>query len=125
MIMTKENIKKAAEVMLAYTQGKDIQRQDSNGKWIDCSIPMFDWASYNYRIKPQLIDIQPNQWISIDENLPKQDEEVIVLCDELNVAPNYKISFGHIVDKTICKDYNRWNIPNVVYWFPMPKLSNK
>lgn len=67
----------------------------------------------------------PNIWISVDENLPRQDEEVIVLCDELHVAPNYKISFGHIVDKTICKDYNGWNIPNVVYWFPMPKLSNK
>ena len=35
------------------------------------------------------------------------------------------ISFGHIVDKTICQDYNGWNIPNVVYWFPMPKLPNK
>ena len=71
------------------------------------------------------VKVQLNQWISVDENLPKQDKEVIVLCDELNVAPNYKISFGHIVDKTICKDYNGWNIPNVVYWFPMPKLSNK
>lgn len=68
---------------------------------------------------------QLNQWISVDENLPKQDEEVIVLCGDSNIAPNYKISFGHIVDKTICKDYNGWNIPNVIYWLPMPKLSNK
>lgn len=66
-----------------------------------------------------------NRFISAKEALPKQDEEVIVLCDDLNVAPNYKISFGHIVDKTICQDYNGWNIPNVVYWFPMPKLPNK
>ena len=29
-----------------------------------------------------------NVWISVEENLPRQDEEVIVLCDELNVAPN-------------------------------------
>ena len=64
-------------------------------------------------------------WRSVEEELPKQDEEVIVLCGDSNTAPNYKISFGHIVDKTICKDYNGWNIPNVVYWFPMPKLSNK
>lgn len=68
-------------------------------------------------------DESPNlHWISVKESFPKQDEEVIVLCDELNTAPCYKISFGHIVDKTICKDYNGWNIPNVVYWFPMPKL---
>lgn len=63
-----------------------------------------------------------NQWISVEEKLPKQDEEVIVLCDDLNVAPNYKIAFGHIVDKNICQDYNGWNIPNVVYWFPMPNI---
>ena len=66
-----------------------------------------------------------NQWISVKDYLPKQDEEVIVLCDEFNTAPCYKISFGHIVDKTICKDYNGWNIPNVVYWFPMPKLPKE
>ena len=64
-------------------------------------------------------------WINVEKSLPKQDEEVIVLCDELNTAPCYKIAFGHIVDKTICKDYNGWNIPNVVYWFPMPKLPKE
>ena len=25
----------------------------------------------------------------------------------------------------IYKDYNGWNIPNVVYWFPIPKLPIK
>ena len=69
--------------------------------------------------------IENHQFISVEDNLPKQDEEVIVLCDELNTAPCYKISFGHIVDKAICKDYNGWNIPNVVYWFPMPKLPKE
>ena len=66
-----------------------------------------------------------DKWISVEESLLKQDEEVIVLCDELNTAPCYKIAFGHIVDKAICKDYNGWNIPNVVYWFPMPKLPKE
>ena len=70
-------------------------------------------------------DENPKEWISVEESLPKQDEEVIVLCDELNTAPCYKIAFGHIVDKTICKDYNGWNIPNVVYWLPMPKLPKE
>lgn len=64
-------------------------------------------------------------WISVKDRLPKQDEEVIVLCDDLNTAPLYKISFAHIVDKTMCQDYNGWNIPNVVYWFPMPKLPKE
>lgn len=68
------------------------------------------------------IQFHTNRFISIKEALSKQDEEVIVLCDDLNVAPNYKIAFGHIVDKNICQDYNGWNIPNVVYWFPMPNI---
>lgn len=68
-------------------------------------------------------DKNPNlHWISVEKDLPKQEEEVIVLCDELDTTPFYKISFGHMVDKTICQDYNGWNIPNVVYWHPMPKL---
>ena len=68
-------------------------------------------------------DENPNlHWISVEKSLHKQEEEVIVLCDELDTAPFYKIAFGHIVDKTICKDYDGWNIPNVVYWYPMPKL---
>lgn len=61
-------------------------------------------------------------WISVKDRLPRQDEEVIALCDDLNIDQFYKISFAHIVDKTMCQDYNGWNIPNVVYWFPMPKL---
>ena len=64
-------------------------------------------------------------WISVKDRLPKQDEEVIALCDDLNIDQFYKISFAHIVDKTMCQDYNGWNIPNVVYWFPMPKLPKK
>lgn len=63
--------------------------------------------------------VHTNRFISVKEALPKQNEEVIVLCDDL---PNYKIAFGHIVDKTICQDYNGWNIPNIVYWFPMPNI---
>ena len=43
--MTKEEIKKAAKVMLAYAQGESIQRQDPNGNWVDCVSPTFDWGS--------------------------------------------------------------------------------
>lgn len=66
-----------------------------------------------------------SRFVSVKDALPEQGEEVIVLVDDLNNSPNYKIAFGHIVDKTICKDYNGWNIPNVVYWFPMPKLPKE
>ena len=50
--MTREEIKEAAKVMEAYADGKKVQKQDINGLWIDCDDPMFDWASFNYRIKP-------------------------------------------------------------------------
>lgn len=42
-------------------------------------------------------------WISVKDSLPEQDEEVIVLRDEFNTSYFYKISFGHIVDKTVCR----------------------
>ena len=92
-----------------------------------------DFAEQGYENAVECIDwlekqgfaLDNHQFINVTDGLPKQDEEVIVLCDELNTAPCYKIAFGHTVDKTICKDYNGWNIPNVVYWFPMPKLSSK
>ena len=63
-------------------------------------------------------------WISVDEKLPEMDEEVIVLTDELDTAPIYKISFGHIVDVERCIDYNGWNIPGVKYWMPCPEIPN-
>ena len=50
--MTREEIKEAAKVMEAYADGKKVQKQDINGLWIDCDNPMFDWVSFNYRIKP-------------------------------------------------------------------------
>ena len=50
--MTREEIKEAVKVMEAYADGKKVQKQDINGLWIDCDNPMFDWASFNYRIKP-------------------------------------------------------------------------
>ena len=63
-------------------------------------------------------------WISVDEKLPDLDEEVIVLTDEHNTAPIYKIGFGHIVDVERCIDYNGWNHPGVKYWMPCPKIPN-
>ena len=64
-------------------------------------------------------------WISVDEKLPKMDEEVIVLTDEFGTAPIYKIAFGHIVDVERCIDYNGWNIPGVKYWMPCPEIPNE
>ena len=64
-------------------------------------------------------------WHSVDESLPPVDEEVIVLADRLNLGALFAISFGHIVDRMHCSDYNGWNIPGVKYWMPMPKLPEE
>ncbi len=52
--MTREEARKAAEVMLAYADGKEVQVRDQGG-WGDCNSPSFNWDGYsdNYRIKPK------------------------------------------------------------------------
>lgn len=53
-----------------------------------------------------------SDWVSVEDELPPVDKEVIVLTTGM------AIYFGHIVDKRIAKDYNGWNIPDVEYWLP-------
>lgn len=65
------------------------------------------------------------RWISVDVLLPSVNEEVVVLTDELNTAPIYKIAFGHIVDKDMVIDYDGWNIEGVRYWMPMPEIPKE
>ena len=78
------------------------------------------WFNVGLQEGLKVADANPKlSWISVKDSLPKQDEEVIALSYKFNC---YKISFAHIVDKTVCKDYNGWNVPDVVYWFPMPKI---
>ena len=81
------------------------------------------WFNVGLQEGLKIADSNPKlSWISVKDSLPKQGEEVIVLLDELNTSYFYKISFAHIVDKTVCKDYNGWNVHGVVCWFPMPKI---
>lgn len=58
-------------------------------------------------------------WISVKEELPPVDEEVVVFTTD------GRLCFGHIVDKKIAKDYNGWNIPDVEYWLPFVDPKEK
>lgn len=58
------------------------------------------------------VEVNKSDWVSVEDRLPPVDKEVIVL------TTIGRISFGHIVDKKIAKDYNGWNIPDVEYWLP-------
>ena len=128
MIATKEDIKRATEVMLAYAQGKTIQRQDPNGKWNDCPVPMFDWAGYNYRIKPQLTDIQPNQWISVEDDLPCNHEELMdgefqtkfVIVSTNGINKYFELMYNYPPKGWI---WSSEAIPK--YWMPIPELPKE
>ncbi len=50
--MTREGARKAAEVMLAYADGKEIEKQ-VNEEWKKDKEPYFNWGYYDYRVKPQ------------------------------------------------------------------------
>ncbi len=50
--MTKDEARKAAEVMLAYADGKEIEQQWGE-KWGINEEPKFDWGHIDYRIKPE------------------------------------------------------------------------
>ena len=43
-----------AEVMIAHSDGKQIQVYDRDQKiWYDIKYPAWDWSKYNYRVKPE------------------------------------------------------------------------
>lgn len=66
-----------------------------------------------------LIELGKSDWVSVEDGLPPVDKEVVVLTIV------GRISFGHIVDKKIAKDYNGWNIPDVEYWLPFVDPKDK
>lgn len=55
--MTREEARKAAEVMLAYADGKKMEYNSrGSDKWEeieDFALPNFNWNNYEYRIKPE------------------------------------------------------------------------
>ena len=51
--MNRNEARKAAEVMLAYADGKEIEYKNGALKdWSITSVPTFNWGSNDYRIKP-------------------------------------------------------------------------
>lgn len=70
-------------------------------------------------LKEALEELSKSDWVSVEDGLPPVDKEVVVLTIV------GRISFGHIVDKKIAKDYNGWNIPDVEYWLPFVDPKDK
>lgn len=51
--MTREEARKAAEVMLAYAEGKKIEFYNVRDEWIITLNPQFNWLDFDYRIKKE------------------------------------------------------------------------
>lgn len=51
--MTREETNEVIKVMSAYVNGKKIQYQNDDGRWVDTPNPLFDWSRWEYRIKPE------------------------------------------------------------------------
>lgn len=56
-------------------------------------------------------DDMKDEWNNCSK-LPPQDTEVIVL------DKSGKISFGHQVNPEIAKNWDGWNIPDIMFWRP-------
>lgn len=73
---------------------------------------VFDMIGSVYKVSSD-----KQEWRPSTEH-PAIDEEVIALVGEYNA-----IYFAHIVDKRFCVDYDGWNIPDVRWWIPCPKIK--
>ena len=51
--MTREEARTAAEVMLAYANGEEIEIAYSNSSYQTVTSPKFNWGKVEYRVKPK------------------------------------------------------------------------
>lgn len=102
----------------ANSKRKAINKAIEENKWEKYPVffPTFEYIATLQDRKPK--NVSP-VWVSVKDELPPVDKEVIVL------TTIGRISFGHIVDKRIAKDYNGWNIPDVEYWLPFVDPKDK
>ena len=94
----------------------DVDRQSE--KEINTKSGTF--AKYVYELIDHVYKVSSDKttWRPSTEH-PALDEEVIALVGEYN-----QIYFAHIVDKRFCVDYDGWNIPDVRWWIPCPKIDD-
>lgn len=55
-MMTPEETRQAAAVMIAHAEGKRIEwrkREDADDWWSDTEIPRWDWCKLEYRVAPE------------------------------------------------------------------------
>lgn len=95
--MTKEEARKAAEVMLAYANGEKIERTertiDYKPEWFDAgSDCQFDWFAYEYRVKPKE-KFNPKTLQAFDRVLVRNENYQVWQCDLFSHIKNGGIQF--------------------------------
>lgn len=98
--MTREEAKKAAEVMMAYADGEKVEGRKRGGvEWCENTFPAFDWSKYEYRVKHEL-KFDPTTLQPFDRVLVWPGE--IWCCDFYSSPYNGKhMCGGCLTDKVI------------------------
>ena len=89
MKTTKEMI----EVMQAYEIGEQIEFMDCSREWKDTTNPIWDWARYDYRVKPKKSYVQ---FETAEEFLAAQREhgDGLISIDDNGVVKAHDISIS-------------------------------
>lgn len=69
-------------------------------------------------------------WHSVEESLPKLNEEVIVMWfeyGEVRAEPIRQIAIASLIQPIQCVPMGEkiWTIPGVKYWMPLPKIKQQ
>ena len=65
-----------------------------------------------------------NQWISVDDDLPCNHEELLKPDDKIETSYVIAIVHGYVIMSRMYKLNNKWYWENdkPTHWFPIPKL---
>ena len=109
MKTTKEMI----EVMQAYLRGEKIEYRYGNTDWLECRVPIWNWNSIEYRVKPKQktrtkIKTKFLPFETVDEFLAAQREHgaIIKMIDDdrlLSAFVRHDGSVLFLLPKSICE----------------------
>lgn len=78
------------------------------------------------------------KWISVEDRLPENDNEVLIICSgevvqaylkngiwKGSVQVTYNMNDGYVHDRNICKQGKSNPFDNVTHWMPLPTPPNQ
>ena len=101
------------EVMQAYLRGEKIEYRYGNTDWLECRVPIWNWNSIEYRVKPKQKTRSKTKtkflpFETVDEFLAAQREhgDIIKMIDDdrlLSAFVRHDGSVLFVLPKSICK----------------------